>query len=259
MLLATLSLLINMILPHPYDALHLGWMYRLLTAIADDAVLPLMLRFKGGTCAAMRGFIERFSVDLDFDLLEDAEMNIIRRHLEKVFQKVELQIADQSQKVPQYYLKYPSKPDQRNTLRLDVTNLSPRSNQYEPVRFPEIDRIFHCQTLATMIANKLVALGERFQRKGAIAARDVFDLHTFFSHGYRYEPSIVQERTGKSLSVVLMETIALVETHLNNTIIDQDLNTLLPVKNFHHIRKILKQEILTFLRIELERVNREAS
>ena len=57
-----------MILPSPKDALHRGQMYRVLTAIADSSFLSRSLIFKGGTCAAMQGCLDRFSVDLDFDL-----------------------------------------------------------------------------------------------------------------------------------------------------------------------------------------------
>ena len=41
--------------------------YRLLSAIYDNQILAGSLYFKGGTCVAMQGLLDRFSIDLDFD------------------------------------------------------------------------------------------------------------------------------------------------------------------------------------------------
>ena len=45
-----------MILPNAKEAKHKAWLYRILTRIYDDHTLAASLYFKGGTCAAMRGF-----------------------------------------------------------------------------------------------------------------------------------------------------------------------------------------------------------
>lgn len=235
-----------MLLPKPTDAIHKAWMYRLLSAIADDNFLIEKLRFKGGTCAAMRGLIERFSVDLDFDLLETKELDEIRSHLEKIFNKLDLIIDDQSTKVPQYFLKYKNKPGQRNTIELDITFPPPQNNEYEPVRFPEIDRIIHCQTIGTMFSNKLVSVIDRFKKHGSIAGRDIFDIHSFFINGYEYRAEIIKERTGKDAKIFMKELKKFIEKHFTQTIIDQDLNSLLSPEKFKHLRKILKQEVLLF-------------
>ncbi len=241
-------------LPKKSDTLHQNWMYRLLTAIADDSFLTQYLRFKGGTCASMRGILPRFSVDLDFDALEGSKMKEVQSRLEKVFQKADFTIADQSQKYTQYFLKYPSGPRMRSTLKVDVSNLLSPKNEYEPVRFEDIDRVFSCQNIPTMVANKLVALNDRKRLVG----RDVFDIHHFFWSGRSYSSEVVMERTGKSVQEVLQQSIQLIEEHLTQTIIDQDLNTLLPPDTFKRMRKILKQETLMLLRDELKRISGEA-
>ena len=68
-----------MIIPKPEDALHQSWLVRLLVELADDAVLNQILIFKGGTCAAMLDRLDRFSVDLDFDL-EDSKKKLSLKH-----------------------------------------------------------------------------------------------------------------------------------------------------------------------------------
>lgn len=240
-----------MILPKQTDAVHKAWLYRLLSAVADDSFLTANLRFKGGTCASMRGIIDRFSIDLDFDLVDSAVMPELRVNLEKIFKKLDLEIDDQNKKVPQYFLKYESADGGRNTLKLDITFPPPKSNEYEPVRFTEIDRIINCQTVPSMFANKLVTVIERFTEFGSIAGRDIFDIHTFFMKGFRYKSEIVEERTGKTALEFLKVLSDFIEKKVTQTVIDQDLNTLLPLDRFRKIRGVLKREVLMFLRDEL--------
>ncbi|PIZ71403.1 hypothetical protein COY07_04990 [Candidatus Peregrinibacteria bacterium CG_4_10_14_0_2_um_filter_43_11] len=236
-----------LILPDPKDAIHKLWLFRLLTGIADKPFLAQNLFFKGGTCAAMRGILPRFSVDLDFDLADYNRQSIVREVLESVFDQLGLTVDDFSKQVPQYFLKYKNEPNQRNSIKLDVTFPFPKSNDYESVRFPEIDRILLCQTVPTMFANKLVTVTDRYQRHGSLASRDLFDIHTFFMKGYRYKDDIICERTGKPPKVFLKELKAFIQKHFTQTLIDQDLNAFLSPADFHGIRAILKQEVLMFL------------
>ncbi len=236
-----------MIIPKPSDAIHLAWLYRLLSAISDNTFLVSQLRFKGGASAAMRGILDRFSIDLDFDLIDLSEIKAVRQNLEQIFRKLNLQIKDQSQKVPQYFLKYENKESKRNNLKLDITCLPIKNNDYEPVHYHEIDRIIYSQTTATMFANKLVTVIDRFNKHHSIAGRDIFDVHTYFIKGYAYKPEIIEERTGNSAQAFIKILIDFIKKHLTQTIIDQDLNALLPATHFQQIRKILKQEVLLFL------------
>ena len=244
-----------MITPQPHAAVHKAWLYRLLSAIADDIFLVKHLRFKGGTCAAMREIIDRFSVDLDFDLLDTENLESVHQHLEKIFRKLGLKIKEKSQHAPQYFLKYDNKPGERNTVRFDVTFPPPKSNDYEAVRFAEIDRILYCQTGPTMFANKLVALLDRYEKHHSIAGRDLYDIHTFFIKGYSYKPEIIKERTDLEPFEYLPKLKNFITQKITQTIIDQDLNVLMPTKNFHKTRNFLKQEVLMFLQDEIEKLN----
>jgi len=163
------------------DAVCKAWLYRLLVSIVDNRKLQ-NLYFKGGTAAAMAGHLDRSSVDLDFDYLgEKGDIEAIRQELKKVFKDLGLKIKDESAKVPQFFLKYPTnKTNARNTLKVDITFPAPLSNKYEAVRSNDIERIVICQDVSTMFANKLVAIIDRFVRHGSLAGRDIYDIHHFF-------------------------------------------------------------------------------
>lgn len=238
-----------MVLPKKSDAFHLVWMYRLLSAIADDPFLVAWLRFKGGTCAAMRGLIQRFSIDLDFDLINETKSSEISRHLEIIFKKLGLTIKDKSQYVPQYFLQYPKiEENPRNSIKIDIVFPAPKNNQYELIRFSDIDRILSCHTIPTIFAHKLIAVIARWERTGSIASRDLFDVHTFLMKGFDYEESIIREvrgMSGRDFCNILQDFI---QKNITQQIIDQDLNILLPPVDFQKIRKILKQETLLLLK-----------
>lgn len=244
-----------MILPNRKDAIHKAWLYRLLSEIYDNQVLANSLYFKGGTCATMLGFLDRFSVDLDFDYVaKKKDLKATRKELEIIFKKLDLIIKDKSQKVPQYFLKYPAKPDARNTIKIDITCPPPKSNIYQTFKLNDIDRIVMCQTIETMFANKLVALIDRFEKNGSIAGRDVYDIHHFFMQGFSYNENVIIERRNNNLISFFEELIDFIEKNINQNIINQDINFLLPFDKFQKIRKILKKETLMFLRDELKRI-----
>lgn len=241
-----------MILPRREDAIHANWLYRVLSEIADDSFLNANLRFKGGTCAAMRGFIDRFSVDLDFDMPDRDLNDEICSHLEGVFARLGLEIRDHSRKVPQYFARYPAKINERNALRVDVTTFAARANSYEPVRFADIDRILYCQTIETMFANKLVSVLDRHKKHGSIAGRDFFDIHTFFLKGFHYEPEIIRERTGLDVASFFRKLADFTRAHVTQAVLDEDLNLLMPSPEFHRVRGWLKNEVLRFLEAAID-------
>ncbi|MFC1678208.1 nucleotidyl transferase AbiEii/AbiGii toxin family protein [Patescibacteria group bacterium] len=246
-----------MILPDPKYAIHKAWLYRVLTEISDNQILVNSLRFKGGTCAAMQGYLDRFSIDLDFDFVGSKKsLPETRKALEKIFIELGMEIKDSSKEVPQYFLRYPTKDEkQRNTLKVDITMPPPKSNNYETVRLCDIDRVIKCQTIETMFANKLVALIERFEKGNAIAGRDLYDIHHFFINGFQYRGEvIIERRKSKELAKFFDQLIQFVDKEITEKVINQDINMLLPSKSFHRIRKVLKQETLMFLRDELKRL-----
>lgn len=245
-----------MLLPRPSDAIHKAWLFRLLMHIADDEFLKSVLRFKGGTCASILGWLDRFSVDLDFDLIVPAEQSKAKKHLEKIFSTLGLEIKDRSAIVPQYFLKYSALVGQRNTIKLEALFPVPLANDYEAVRLVDIDRIMMCQTQPTMVANKLVTLIDRHQKNGSIAARDLYDIHYFLMHGFSYKPAVIEERRKQPVSQFFNELINFIDYHVTDKILCEDLNYLLPKSALNQVRKTIKQETMMLLRDAKTRIEK---
>lgn len=233
---------------HAQLAKHKVQLYRLLIEILDDPQLAASCYFKGGTCAAMRGFLDRFSVDLDFDLAPARDQIVVEKRLLAIFEKLNLTIKDRSQNVLQFFLKYPAPSGERNTIKLDVLPNETLANEYTEAYLVDVDRYGICQTRATLFANKLVAPLDRFERNGVVAGRDVYDIHHFFLQGYEYNAAVIEERRGTSVTVHLQALLAFVDKQVTQTVINQDLNVLLDPDKFQRIRKTLKTEVMMFIR-----------
>lgn len=242
-----------MILPRREDAVHKAQLYRLVSEIADSPVSQEVY-FKGGTCAGMLGFLDRFSIDLDFDIKKEANKRKVDSELKKIFTKLELTLKQKAKKTLFYVLKYSNRSG-RNSLKLSLVDQALKSNIYIPYYLKEIDRYLYCQTKETMFANKLVALTDRYKKRRMIAGRDLYDIHHFFYQGYRYVDQVIIERTGKRPVVYLRQLADFIENKITDRILTQDLSFLLSYDKFQTIRKVLKKETVMFLNDEIKRLS----
>lgn len=236
----------------PEDAIHKSYLNRLLIEIIDRPAMAHNLAFKGGACASMLGYLDRFSVDLDFDVFKNADEAVLRNEFHQVFEYLGLTVINELAQGLFFHLRYPNDPGKRSNMKIGASNMKVNENQYQVQYLAEIDRLFTCQTVETMFANKLVAVMDRYQNHQTVAGRDIYDIHYFFIHGYAYHEPIIQERTGLAPKVYIGKLIEFIKKHVTQTVINEDLNILLPYKRFQQIRKILIPETLSLL--ERERI-----
>lgn len=244
-----------MILPKREDAIHKMQLYRLLTVLIDTPEIRQNVIFKGGTCATMLGYLDRFSIDLDFDIRGKTNKKIIEASLQKVISSADLEIKEKSKGELFYLLKYQAKKGQRNTIKLSIMPHLSQFDENKPMLLSEIDRYAVCQTIETMFSHKLVALIDRFEKHNMIAGRDLYDMHHYFMSGYGYLKEIIVNRTGKTPLQYFMKLKKFLELHISDSVISEDLNSLLPLEKFSRIRKILKGETLMFISDEIRRLS----
>ena len=238
------------------QARHEAYMHRLLVEILDDKYLASNLFFKGGTCARMLGYLDRFSVDLDFDFKKSADKKKFRGKLYSIFNNLGFEIKDESKKALQFFLKYPSLHGERNTIKLELLDKIYRANKYEAQRLSLINRTSMCQTIDTMFGHKLVALIDRYEQGSSIAGRDMYDIHHFFLQGYNYNSEVITERRGVSVLEYFQKLRQFINDKITRRILEEDLNVLLEYEKFRQINKYLKQETLNFIDAEIENLKR---
>ena len=236
----------------PEDILHKSYLHRLLMEIVDQPVLSQALAFKGGTCAAMLGYLDRFSVDLDFDMVKDVNETDLRKIFHQVFDQMGFTLTLEFEKALFFQLRYTNTKG-RSVLKMSASNLKVKANRYKVQYFPEIDRLINSQTIETMFANKLVAITDRYAQHKTVAGRDIYDIHHFFVQGYAYDGAVIKERTGLEPKEYFGNLINFIKEHATQTVINEDLNSLLPGRQFQQVRKILIPETLSLLERERTR------
>lgn len=242
-----------MLIPNPSDMRHKANMFKLLSAILKNKTFASKLYFKGGTCAALRGILPRFSIDLDFDLLDKSLIPTLRPQFAKMVSRLGFTLKDQSQHALQFFLKYDAPDKARNTLKLEISDLVSPNNEYEIVNLHELNLVCQTQTISTMVANKLVASLGRLERNGHVSGRDFFDLREFMLAGLPINYAVVEERTGQNYNSYLTQLLKYVKTELNPGQLYQDLNPLLPPHNFKHAVDQIIPDLTLLLKDELAR------
>lgn len=243
-----------MIIPKPQDAYHKIQLYRLLIAILDQRSLSYDLYFKGGSCAAMLGWLDRYSVDLDFDLNAEANKKLVYKDLFIIFRRLNLEVKTQAKDSLFFVLGYQAKPGFRNSLKLGIMQERIAANDYNAFYLSEIDRYAICQTKETMVANKLVALVDRFEKHHVIAGRDLYDINYFLSLGYPYKKEVIEERRKTSAYDFFVELREFISDKITERVITEDLSYLLTFEKFRAIRKTLKTEALILITDEIKRL-----
>jgi len=177
---------------------HKFLMMQILKDIYSDAMLASVLGFKGGTALMFFYQLPRFSVDLDFNLLDvDKEEEVFTR-VRGILLKYG-KIHDEAIKFygPLLVLDYGSG---ERKLKVEISNRQ-YDNHYEWRNLLGIN--IRVLTEADMFAHKLCALLDRTETTN----RDIFDCWFFMNRRTPINRQIVESRMGCSLEEYLQRCI----------------------------------------------------
>ena len=182
---------------------HKLYMLRILKDVFNDPELSQILAFKGGTSLMFFYQLPRFSVDLDFNILDITQKDMAYQKMREIALKYG-RIADEQLKHngPLVVLDYEK--GERN-LKLE---LSTRffDNHYEEKNLAGTSITVMVEP--DMFAHKLCALLDR----GGVTGRDVFDIHFFLSKQAPIHAGIVEQRMKKPFANYLDDCIAALQT-----------------------------------------------
>jgi predicted nucleotidyltransferase component of viral defense system len=147
--------------------------------------LAQYLAFKGGTLAYMCYELDRFSTDIDIDLLDTAfEQQIIQVIHDVLVRKGDIKSFLVGKDLHRRIFRY----DVRSmNIKVELNKRKIQHNQYEMLTIHNYP--IQCMTSRSMVTNKLVALYNRFYN------RDLYDIHFFLSKKYNFDDAIILERT----------------------------------------------------------------
>ena len=243
-----------MLTPSRSAVTHKIQLFKLLKAILSSNFLANELAFKGGTYASLLNYLDRFSVDLDFDLPNKYSAERVKNDCYKIFTDLDFVVKDESKNYLQFFLKYPSaEKNERDTIKLEINDKPSKFNEYEKVNLPEINMYCTGHTPSTMFANKLIAAKARHDKNGKIAGRDFYDIHRFFEKDIQINKKVIEDLSGITYIEYLQSLHAFIDKSVSERLLMEDLNALLTYEQLRKSIKVIKTEVLQYLANEIER------
>lgn len=226
-------------------AKHKSILIKILKDIYSDPAIGPILGFKGGTAAYLFYNLPRFSVDLDFDLLDTTKEATVYKEIGDILQKYgKVKIADKKRFNLIYILDYNEKEPGAQNVKVEV-NRRDFGSKY--VIKPYLGIPMKVMVPEDMAANKLVAFYERIGK----ANRDIYDIWFFFSNNWSINQELVEKRTGMPFKDFLEACSRLLEKMDNKNILS-GMGEILDAKQKVWVKNKLKDELLFQFKLYLE-------
>jgi len=217
---------------------HRFFLVQILKDIYSDIELASSLGFKGGSALMFFYDLPRFSVDLDFNLLNLQKEYIAYRKVRLILLKYG-KIFDEAKKFygPLIVLDYGVN---ERKLKVEISNRE-FENRYEIKNLLGINVKVMVQE--DMFAHKLCALLDR----NAVANRDIFDCWYFMQRQTPINKSIVESRMGMPLTQYLQACIGHVEGMSNKGLL-QGMGELMDSKMKRFVQVKMRSEVIKLLK-----------
>lgn len=166
---------------------HKSLLLQILKDIYSDATIASVLGFKGGTAAFLFHGLDRFSVDIDLDLLDESKEDVVFDHMEQIARQYgTIREASRKRFTLLIILSYETGQTQ---VKIEI-NRRAFGSQYELMTYLGIS--MQVMRREDMFAHKLMAMHERIGK----TSRDIYDVWFFLRHGWGINREIVEERSG---------------------------------------------------------------
>lgn len=222
-------------------ATHKTILFQILKDIYSDTSISPYLGFKGGTAAFMFYGLDRFSVDLDFDLLDESEGDY-------VFNKV-LNIAEQYGQIKESHIKrfnlliVLSYEDKAHNIKIEI-NRRQFGSRYEIKTYLGVS--MQVMVIEDMFAHKLMAMYERIGK----TSRDIYDVWFFLKSRFPINKEIVEYRAQMPFDQLVNQCISQLEK-LNNRHILDGVGELLTTSQKDWAKAKLREETIAFLKLRV--------
>jgi len=191
-------------------------MGKILRDIYTDISISSLLGFKGGTCAYFFYGLSRFSVDLDFDLLDNTleTQTLVFEKIKKILSKHGDIKNSYMKRFTLFALLSYGTEDDNIKIEINVRDLFPKAREYYQLK----DYLGVSMLVANeefLFSNKLAALTLRKE----IAMRDVYDINYFAKSNWSIDEEIIRFWTNKTVKSYLEECISFIENIKDNKVL----------------------------------------
>lgn len=221
---------------------HKNVLLHILKDIYGDAQLGPILGFKGGTAAYLFYDLSRFSVDLDFDLLDPEKQDLVFEKVKTILQEYGTVTEARQKRYNIFFiLSYHKKVEQGYNIKVEI-NRRDFGSRYEIKTYLGIP--MKVMIREDMAANKLVALYERQGKTN----RDIYDVWFFLKNNWPINETIIENRTGMTIHTFLSKCIELLEAKSDRQILS-GVGELLDEKQKRWAKATLRSETIFLLRL----------
>lgn len=220
---------------------HKTILFQILKDIYSDTTIAPFLGFKGGTAALLFYDLDRFSVDLDFDLLDETKEDYIFEEVIKIVKKYgELKESYKKRFNLFCLLSYE---DKAHNIKVEI-NRRQFGSKFEMKSYLGVSMLV--MVPEDMFAHKLMAMTERIGK----TSRDIYDIWFFLNKHFPINKEIVEKRAGVPFNQVIQKCINLLEKMDNSTILS-GVGELLTPSQKDWAKTNLRQETISLLQLQM--------
>ena len=225
--------------------IHKSILLKILADIYSDSTISPFLGFKGGTAAYLFYGLERFSVDLDFDLLEETKEEYVFERIVKIIKKYgTIKEAEKKRFNLFFLLSYNRKEKNAQNIKIEI-NRRDFGSKYEVKSYMGIS--MKVMIREDMFAHKLCAMYERIGKTN----RDIFDVWFFWKNNWEINKELVEKRVKLPFRKFVKECIFALEGFNERNILD-GVGELLTEKQKAWAKANLKKETIFLLKLALD-------
>ena len=221
---------------------HKSILLQILKDIYSDTTLAPFLGFKGGTAALLFYGLNRHSVDLDFDLLDESKEQVVFERIQNIAENYGVMIDSRIKRFNLVSVVSYDKQSQNIKVEVNRRNFGSR---YEVKTILGISLLVMVQE--DMFAHKLMAMHERVGK----TSRDIFDVYFFAKNHWPINKTIVETRSGVSFVELVAKCVEQLEKMSNRHIL-VGLGELLSESQKDWARAKLRTETVFLLRTLIE-------
>lgn len=221
---------------------HRSILLRILKELFTDTSLGPLLGFKGGTAAHFFYDLNRFSLDLDFDILDEAQEDYVFERIGQILKDFGKIKESRKKRFSLFFIL--SYQDEAPNIKVEI-NRRIFGSRYEHKSYLGISMLVMVQE--DMFAHKLVAMFERMGR----ANRDIFDIWFFLKNNWPINREIVEKRTGMIFRDFLGKCIVSLEKMPDRGIL-AGMGELLDEKQKGWVKANLRKDTIFLLKLMLE-------
>lgn len=220
---------------------HKTILFQLLKEIYSDTKIAPYVGFKGGTAALMFYGLDRFSIDLDFDLLDPGQSDIVFEQVGGIVKRYgDVKEALEKRFSLFYLLAYD---DKSRNVKIEISKRQ-YGSAYEIKTYLGVS--MQVMVIEDMFAHKLMTMYERIGE----TSRDIYDVWYFLRSRFPINKDIVEKRSGKSFDELVTDCIGELKKMESRHILD-GLGELITPNQKDWAREKLREETIAFLTLRL--------